>query len=1150
MRLKKVPGLLILLASVLFCFNCYSQPLSPYSPENNIVINNDSVLLRWNSLNNVQYYTVEISPDSAFTNIIVNQNVSLQTYFWATALPGNLKYYWHVKGFDGINTQIGYACAFTIFKPTDVTGCALWLRADTGVSLNGSAAQTWQDASVNAFNLTQSTVSLQPLFVSNSINNYPALSFDGGDNFIIPTFPYSTILSAFLVGYKPDLTAPTGLICSAPGNNFDISNGTCRVGNSPSALVGGFTLDKWGQISVTREAGNSKAYFNGIQSGATNTFAVTPIVPGNLAIGIRAPGLTPSYPFKGLISEVIFYTIPIQDTIRSRTEEYLMDKYSPQLVLGADTLLNNFCPYTISANAGFSHYLWSTGDSTSAITINESGTYVVQAIDIFDRLHIDSIIVNYPEVNQLNTFVVCSGNTLVWNTNLLPPFSFLWQDGSSGSTFSITQAGDYYIQITDSIGCIYHSDTVHVAVDNFPDIAFLGNDTILCLGNSVQLQYGANTAVNYLWSDGTTNDSLFFSTPGMYWVEVSNINSCIARDTIILGLAGIAPTADFSFNDVCIGLTANFTDNSVAPSGDVIVNWVWNFGDNSTISGVQNPGHLYASDSTYLVTLKAIGQSGCAGVINKPIHVYPHPTINFTATNNCNNNITTFHDLTDAHGGAIANWEWFFNDPGSTSNTVTGFSPGHNYNNTGNYQVMLIVNTIEGCIDTLVKPIPVKPSPVADFEHSALCLGDSIHFKDISYVPFPQYNVSRSWTFNDTIFSSGLEPVVWFDSATTYPVQLVIMASNGCRDTILETITINNLPVADYSNGNACLNSFATFNDISTCLDCSILEWMWSVNGNNVSQNNSINYLFSDTGIYIVKLEVKNDAGCKSFIEKNIVIGELPVAAFSSNAVFGSPPFEVTFINQSINGSNYLWEFGDGSSSTLFEPVHTFNDTGTYTISLVTMNLNGCSDTSSFSIKVAPEYVDLALLGSGVNLQGNYFASEITFINLGTVIIDSFNIAINTNLSNNTIVEKWENVLLPGEIKNYKLKTSINRNNGSQVIEYICFEIIDPSKGPEAKTDNNTSCKVMNEVLFEITDLYPNPVNDELNLSILSPLSAMVLLSITGNDGRIVFSSERQVAKGFNALKIETINLQNGIYNCKLTYENIVSSKQFMKLKD
>ena len=161
----------------------------------------------------------------------------------------------------------------------------------------------------------------------------------------------------------------------------------------------------------------------------------------------------------------------------------------------------------------FENYLWSTGESTSGITVGTTGMYKITVTDIFGYESSDSLQVTYPEIGQINDTTLCLGDSLLWDAGLGVDYDYLWQDGSTDSSIWIKEADSYHIKVTDSFGYYVTSDTITIEIDTFSLQVSLGNDTILCEGGQISLSEGDELAETYLWSDNST-DSLLTITEG------------------------------------------------------------------------------------------------------------------------------------------------------------------------------------------------------------------------------------------------------------------------------------------------------------------------------------------------------------------------------------------------------------------------------------------------------------------------------------------------------------------------------------------------------------------------------------------------------------------------------------------------------------
>jgi len=176
---------------------------------------------------------------------------------------------------------------------------------------------------------------------------------------------------------------------------------------------------------------------------------------------------------------------------------------------------------------------------------------------------------------------ICPGETLVIDPGI-PEVTYLWQDGSTGPTLSVTQQTTVTLLITNACGATSDTLDIYESTDG-PDID-LGPDQVACAGESVLLE-GQLSGVNYLWQDGSTDDSYTATTSGWYVVEVSN--SCGSDiDSVAVEISGEAPVVDLGVDTVlCEGTTLLLTY-----AADPITTWQWQDGSVGHQQLVQAPG--------------------------------------------------------------------------------------------------------------------------------------------------------------------------------------------------------------------------------------------------------------------------------------------------------------------------------------------------------------------------------------------------------------------------------------------------------------------------------------------------------------------------------------------------------------------------------
>jgi|GEM_PF-3051660 len=203
----------------------------------------------------------------------------------------------------------------------------------------------------------------------------------------------------------------------------------------------------------------------------------------------------------------------------------------PVVDLGADTLFCGGDTIFLDAGAGFANYFWSTGDTNQIDTITSGGNIAVQVTDSNGFFDFDTILISIsaPQVNLGPDSTICPGDTLVLEADSTT--SYFWQDSTTNQTLSITQSGQYFVTVTDSVGC-QARDTMNLSLAIPPSLN-LGADTTVCAGNPVLLDAGGGpVGTLYQWSSGAGTQQLQVSSPGTYVASVTTPGGCAAVDTV------------------------------------------------------------------------------------------------------------------------------------------------------------------------------------------------------------------------------------------------------------------------------------------------------------------------------------------------------------------------------------------------------------------------------------------------------------------------------------------------------------------------------------------------------------------------------------------------------------------------------------------
>ncbi|GAA4327584.1 PKD domain-containing protein [Flaviaesturariibacter amylovorans] len=407
----------------------------------------------------------------------------------------------------------------------------------------------------------------------------------------------------------------------------------------------------------------------------------------------------------------------------------------------------------------------------------------------------------------------------------------------------------------------------------------------------------------------------------------------------------------------CAPLVVRFTDASTGSP----TQWSWDLG-NGTVSTQQHPSTTYFNPGTYTVRLRIRNASGADSVTKTAyITVVGLPVAALSASDSagCAPFTTTFRDESTSDSSIITR-TWDFGD-GHTSTTV---NPAHTYANAGTYTVSLKVTNSAGCSRTVSKPqlIRVSPRPEAAFTYSnpASCAAPhAVHFTNGT----PGNGHSYLWSFGDGSTSTERNPVHSYNSTGSFSVSLIVTSANGCRDTVLKAGLVNVGFSSQFTApASACVNTPLAF--INNTAPAASTQ-LWSFGDGSTSTDVSPVKVFTAPGIYTVKL-VNVFSGCADSSTQVVTVLPRPVAAFSAPVTASClQPFTASFANTSAGAVAYAWEFGDGTTSTLAAPQHTYTAPGAYDVRLIVTNAEGCSDTllRTGYIKISKPVISIAGLG-------------------------------------------------------------------------------------------------------------------------------------------------------------------------------------------
>lgn len=326
----------------------------------------------------------------------------------------------------------------------------------------------------------------------------------------------------------------------------------------------------------------------------------------------------------------------------------------------------------------------------------------------------------------------------------------------------------------------------------------------------------------------------------------------------------------------CTDLSVHFENTSSGASS-----YYWDFGDPTSTtdnSTLVSPNYTYPDTGTYYVTLISNPGFDCADTAIITVNLYYSLNADFDFTAFCSGEPVEFFDQSvSEHAGDIVSWDWSFDD----GDTETDQNPEHAYDEGGTYDVMLVVTTESGCTDTITIPVALLSGPDADFDVDDVCLNEAAEFDNTTTFPADVTIDNYAWEFGDGDNSSATDPDHFYPDAGTYTITLIATSTNGCSDTITQTIDIGELP-----NANAGIDDTVTYLDTYTLNGTGNGDFYWTpieLVSDPFSANPTIRPPLTQTYI----LEVTSPDGCVGYDTVTIFVKDITVAevpnAFSPN---------------------------------------------------------------------------------------------------------------------------------------------------------------------------------------------------------------------------------------------------------------------------
>ncbi|HUR69915.1 MAG TPA: PKD domain-containing protein [Candidatus Thermoplasmatota archaeon] len=490
-----------------------------------------------------------------------------------------------------------------------------------------------------------------------------------------------------------------------------------------------------------------------------------------------------------------------------------------------------------------------------------------------------------------------------------------------------------------------------------------------------------------LWEfgDGTASSrggvvSHTFPRAGTFNVKLTTTDNNLGQSNITksVTVANSAPRANFGANPTPAfrGAEVTFSDSSIDPDGDALVNWTWDLGDGDVKFG-KVIHHVYTGVGTKSVTLTVTDSGGTPASVTRFIRILNRPptaSLEFAPRPPVAGDdvVFTAQGIDPDVPTAPLTFEWSFSD----GVQLTGQIVNRTFLIPGNYSVVLHSRDQDGGLSQpVIRGVTVlraQPKVNFSFEPIVPVKGEAVHFHDLS-IPAPSAPIDRwQWDFGTIPAASSADPnpSFVFPSNGTFFVSLKVWDVFNESSSLTKQVFVNLRPIARFEApvDPVKLNEEQQFRDLSVDDDGVIVAWLWDFGEGNTSTVMHPTKTYDRPGAYTTTLTVWDDHNTTGVATKTVAVQDrLPTAAWTYHtdnqpAVRNTPFFFNGSTSSDPDGQpivNYTWTFGDrfnAAPGTGVAPTHTFSHSGVYPVGLVVDSGGKPSPKTTQSIRVGANH--------------------------------------------------------------------------------------------------------------------------------------------------------------------------------------------------
>ena len=588
--------------------------------------------------------------------------------------------------------------------------------------------------------------------------------------------------------------------------------------------------------------------------------------------------------------------------------------------LGID--IEGYCPGNNSLDLkltnGFQDYLWSTGETTPSITINNpivGDAYSVTVTNVTGcQLVINDTIPLLdsfppPSLDTLPDLRICQGEVI----KIVPTGAQLnhitnLNSGISADSFLLAPLENttYTIVAYDKYKCKADFTSFKVEIKDFLKADFDLEKAIFCENEPIifnRTSSGNITESYWDFGDGTfSTDSIPITKtyenssafPRIITVTLTERNDCgVDKTSKRLTINPVSIIANFEMDktEVCVGENICFYNLST-PDAEII----YDLGDDQ-LSNMPQTCYAYQDTGTYHVTIKALSECGIDSM-TRVLIVKPLPEIEIQRLDSsllCTSDTTALFFTSTL---PITEQIWLPNrDTSFFSNQVNVFSL-----KAGRFFIDMEATAINGCKNTDIIPLDFLQSPVsAIILDSLICVNDTISINAVT-----EDSTNYDWLVEDTIIQNESSFAYSFDTIGAQLFKLKATNNLGCSTEYQQQAMVYPIPEPNFEIEilNDCTPALVRFNNLTLGVDN---NYKWLLDGKTIADTYNAEYIIEEGGVFLIDLVVINKHGCSNQIRQEFRIKQTPNSNILAHESRGCGNMVMPFKASPCDGCNYEW---------------------------------------------------------------------------------------------------------------------------------------------------------------------------------------------------------------------------------------------------